>query len=502
MKKRSIMVCAAVMCLLAGAVPAVPAYVPGQTVYAVEETKVTDSITLEVGTSVPITSSGEVTEKPNWRSDNEKVATVDQNGTVTAVAEGTAYVYAVFSNAIYKFEVKVVKPAEEKPVTINLGTVTMDNTRYVAKPELSGINNTDAKWSTSDDKVAKVEADGTITAVGKGSCVISAVAGNTTYTINITSSYDPEAQPSTTPGEGFIGSVTLNDEQPTRKIEATIPEGTTVTWSSTDETVAKVDSNGVITAVGSGSCRVYADVNGQKFYVEVTSEYTGNTPGETPKELMKITLDNAVPSRKVGLNNVPEGVTPKWSTSDNKVATVDNDGVVTAVGKGRCTVTVDVGGKLYTVDVTSEFDPDAKPETQSYTLEGIGTEMQLEIEGDPELISMNSDVATVDKDGKVKAVGIGEAVIVANFGGRVVEINIIVVPKTVYGDANEDGKINVADAVAILQNIANATKYSLTKQGMINADCDGNKGITGSDAIAVQMKDAGVVKALPLTPEK
>lgn len=62
------------------------------------------------------------------------------------------------------------------------------------------------------------------------------------------------------------------------------------------------------------------------------------------------------------------------------------------------------------------------------------------------------------------------------------------------GDANVDGKVNVADAVAILQYIANQTKYPLEEQGKINGDCDGAAGITGGDATTIQKIDAGILK--------
>ena len=69
-----------------------------------------------------------------------------------------------------------------------------------------------------------------------------------------------------------------------------------------------------------------------------------------------------------------------------------------------------------------------------------------------------------------------------------------------YGDANCDGSVNVADAVAVLQYVANKTKYPLTDDGYINADIDGSAGITGTDAIVIQKIDAGIVKPedLPL----
>lgn len=69
---------------------------------------------------------------------------------------------------------------------------------------------------------------------------------------------------------------------------------------------------------------------------------------------------------------------------------------------------------------------------------------------------------------------------------------------TSYGDANEDGKVNMADAVAVLQNLANGTKYPLTPQGEINADCDGDSGLTGTDAITILRVEAGELKQADL----
>ncbi len=68
-----------------------------------------------------------------------------------------------------------------------------------------------------------------------------------------------------------------------------------------------------------------------------------------------------------------------------------------------------------------------------------------------------------------------------------------------YGDANCDKKVTVADAVAILQSIANKDKYELQPQGKINADCyNPGDGVTANDALAIQKLDAGEIKSLPL----
>ena len=72
----------------------------------------------------------------------------------------------------------------------------------------------------------------------------------------------------------------------------------------------------------------------------------------------------------------------------------------------------------------------------------------------------------------------------------------------VYGDANLDGKVTMGDALAILQFIANETKYPLSEQAQRNADCyTPGDGITGNDSVAVQMLDTNKISKLPYIPE-
>ena len=71
-----------------------------------------------------------------------------------------------------------------------------------------------------------------------------------------------------------------------------------------------------------------------------------------------------------------------------------------------------------------------------------------------------------------------------------------------YGDANIDIKVTVADAVAILQSIANGDKYKLTDNGKRNADCyNPGDGVTAKDALAIQMLDAKTISKLPIISE-
>lgn len=66
------------------------------------------------------------------------------------------------------------------------------------------------------------------------------------------------------------------------------------------------------------------------------------------------------------------------------------------------------------------------------------------------------------------------------------------------GDANLDKKVSVADAVAILQHLGNRDKYRLSEQGLVNADVDGEPGVTAKDALLIQQMDARLIDKFPV----
>lgn len=68
----------------------------------------------------------------------------------------------------------------------------------------------------------------------------------------------------------------------------------------------------------------------------------------------------------------------------------------------------------------------------------------------------------------------------------------------VYGDANCDGKVTIADSTAIMQSLGNPDKYGLSEQGARNADCcNPGDGVTTSDAIAIQKIHSKILSKLP-----
>lgn len=85
----------------------------------------------------------------------------------------------------------------------------------------------------------------------------------------------------------------------------------------------------------------------------------------------------------------------------------------------------------------------------------------------------------------------------ANYPELTPDVSTTAVPETTIsfpkGDANCDGKVSVADSVAILQFIANRDKFDLKPQGKENADVNGDGSVTGSDALEIQKMDAGII---------
>ena len=163
------------------------------------------------------------------------------------------------------------EPSETTPVTVpsdvtgiklNREDFTMSSVgeTWNLQPEVTPAGATGTiTWTSSDEAVAKVE-NGVVTAVGGGNCTVTATSGTATATCT--------GGATTTPSTG--GTLTLNKSE--FAITAQWPDpytlkasggSGTVTWSSSDTSVATVDANGKVTAVGNGKCTITAASGGQ-----------------------------------------------------------------------------------------------------------------------------------------------------------------------------------------------------------------------------------------------
>ena len=214
-------------------------------------------------------------------------------------------------------------------------------------------------WSSSDESVVTVDDSGLVTAVGAGEADVTV----TTETANISSTTHIKVVILPT-GVSAPESLELElNGEATKALDAKMtPKDATevkLTYESSDESVATVDENGNVTAVGVGDCiittKIVADTSATNESADVDSEMLvvpENMSVETKVTVVKviesITLDDSEGILTVGNKHKidavvePEDATNKtvvWESSDDKVATVDENGNVTAQGIGQATIT-------------------------------------------------------------------------------------------------------------------------------------------------------------------
>ena len=288
-----------------------------------------------------------------WLTSNEKVATVDDNGKVTAVGSGEAKITATAGGKTATCTVKVtvlVTGITLDETELDL-TVDDDPVTLVAKVTPEGATDKTVTWSSSNDRVATVDANGKVKAVGNGEATITAKAGDKTATCKVLVST-------------LASGVTLDrtelsmkvGDSPVTLVAKVTPASTsdkTVTWRSSNEKVATVDSNGKITPVGLGETKITAEANGYTATctVKVIELVSSITLDKTELSLNASCLPTATLTATVKSDpSYVKGVS--WSSGDKKVATVDANGKVTAVGSGTTTITATAYNKSATCKVT------------------------------------------------------------------------------------------------------------------------------------------------------
>lgn len=227
--------------------------------------------------------------------------------------------------------------------------MNLNNTNPSAAITLSGVpEGTVVSWSSDNENIAKVDQNGKVTAVSSGDCKIIALIDGVKYITNVSSSYDPSAVP-TKPTDVFLNNMELSNDSPSGTITLSgVDEGTVITWKSSNENVAVVDQNGKVTAVGSGTCRIIAVIDGVNYYMNVTSTYV-------PVKDIAITADSDV-IEKVGdtlkLELINTDKSAEWISTDVNVITVDGNGLVTATGVGKADIIAKVDNKVLTITIT------------------------------------------------------------------------------------------------------------------------------------------------------
>ena len=459
--------------------------------------KANETVTL----TATVTPSTTTNKSVIWTSSDETVATV-KDGVVTAHKVGTANIIVTTtdgSNLSATCKVTVVETLATG-ISLDKTTATLKASEIVtltATVTPSTATNKNVTWSSSNETVATVK-DGVVTAHKVGTATIIATTAdgsNLTATCQVT----VEATIAKTMTLDKT-NVTLKATESVTLIANITPESTTnkeLSWISSDESVATV-KDGVVTAQKVGTANIIVTTTDGSNLTAICKVNVERTSAETlTLDKTNVTL-KATETVTIIANITPANTTNKelsWISSDESVATV-KDGVVTAhkIGTANIIVTTTDGSNLTAIcKVTVEATPAERVEikTLETTTLVVGETLQLEAIVYPETatdktvtwVSTNENIAKIDDNGVVTAVGIGKVkIMVIDSFGHSAFIDLEVIPLLVETLELDSTSIsaNVGDVVTLVANIypINATnkelKWSVDDSNILSIESNEN----------------------------
>ena len=239
--------------------------------------------------------------------------------------------------------------------TLNAVGRTVQLSARVLDQNGTAISGATTTWNSGNPSVASVNNQGLVTALKNGFTDIVARTGNISATARIsvsqvTSRIAIEPAMATLMSIGatvqLIATVFDGNDQPV--------DGAVVTWQSSDETVATVDDAGLVTALSNGVSRISARIGSvsQSAEVRVMQEAKRIAIEPAMATLMSIGATVQLTATVFDGNDQPvDGAVVTWQSSDETVATVSMQGLVTAVDNGIAKITATSGGASAEIEV-------------------------------------------------------------------------------------------------------------------------------------------------------
>ena len=387
---------------------------------------------LQLSLTAPNPYQGEI----YWISKDDSIASVDENGLVTAKKIGTTTVTAqinVGSGVTKRAQctINVVASVSAIKLTAKDDHMKVGDKLTITAEITPKVSGTVLKWTSSDPSVASISTTNalsiTINGEKAGSTVITAVNPDNgvvgTMVIHVVSG---------------ITSITLSDHEVVIpksagfyqlycKCEPELPSNEKLTWSSSDNRIITVDQNGKVSIVKPGTAHInvmtsngllesckFTILQGMESIVLDETElvmYVGQTYRMTYSVFPATTSDTTL----------------KWTPTNSKVVTVDNTGFFTAKNTGTCVVTVqamDGSGVFTTCTVTVLRNASGITLDVKDLKLNVGETYQLEALLNPAdstdtilYESSNKKIAEVSAGGKITAKGKGSCVIFARTDG-------------------------------------------------------------------------------------
>lgn len=420
-------------------------------------------------------------QRVSWTSEDSQIATVSQGGLVTALEEGNVVIEAKAGNSTSTIQLNVeetrVTGVSVSPVsaTMGIGATTL----FGANIQPPNASNTKTSWSTSNDRVARVNENGLVTAVSPGTAIITATTedGGKKASANV-NVIIPVTGITVTPNSQILSSGAT--QQLNMVISPANATNRNVSWTSSNNAVATVSNAGLVRAIALGIATI-----------TVTTEDGGHTASaqiNVGVRVTTVTIAPLTPAINVGATQQlsatvnPSNATDRrviWTSGDTSIATVSDTGLVTGVGGGIATITATTvdGGRTatsrVTVNVIAVTGVTLAPATINLN---AGTTQQLTATIAPPnatnrrltFSSSNTQVASVSDTGLVFAVGAGTATITATTqdGNRTATsaVTVTVIPVTAVSITPASSILNAGVTQQLTATITppNATDRRLT----------------------------------------
>ncbi len=380
-----------------------------------------------------------------WSTDNGSVATVSGTGLVTAAGAGSATITATSEGKSGTASVTVTAPTGQFAIGDSVQTTVSTWVRNTSQPpadpatgtppSVIGTQPAGARGVVDSGPVLNTTAGGdgairyhVLFASGTSGWVVQGNLAKIVPTVPVASVTVSPATASLTVGQTAQLTATPKDAN------GNPLTGRTITWSSSDNTIATVSGSGLVTGVGPGGpVTITATSEGQSGTAAVNVTLAPVASVTVAPSTANIAITGTVQltaTPKDANGNPLTGRAISWSSSDNTIGTVNGSGLVTGVAAGSVTITATSEGKSGTASVTVAGAPVASVTvTPASASVQAGQTQQLTAtlkDANGNILtgrtvtwsSNNTSVATVSSSGLVTAKVAGSATITATSEGK------------------------------------------------------------------------------------
>lgn len=423
--------------------------VVAKTILVESVTANSESLVLNVGMSQTANATILPADASNkslvWTSNILSIATVDQAGLITAKALGQAKISVTSSNGISDTIIVYVVPVKVQSITASLHSLGLGITESQSlSAQILPLNASDKsiKWTSQNANIASITSNGVVTGNAAGTTYVYAVASN-----NLKDSCKVIVNQIVYVADSIKFGVTaleMNIDSVVKLNTIFYPSSASnksITWTYDNPTVVTVDVMGNITAIAEGTVTVTATTNnGKSTSVIIIVLPTMAQSIQLSENSKSLDIDDFVVLYATVLPVKASNKAITWTTENKSIATVDQVGLVTAITQGttyivastdngiiaKCEITVN---PLLAKELFLSFDSVGLGYQKSLTLEPIISPSNV---SNPTITwkSSNTEIATVDANGVVKAVGYGKAVITATTVNGVTANCIVVIDIT------------------------------------------------------------------------